>query len=128
VLDGNVYLWVAFSTPPDTPWRQTSQTWDHSAGIWRLDAMEADWDTANAKPPWYESKYMRRLDGSVRFAVDHPGRYAVTVHYRGVVDVLGQHLSSIDWTRKTFEAEVPAEFTVAGDGWLHAIILEKEQR
>ena len=69
---------------------------------------------------------MRRLDGSVRFAVDHPGRYAVTVHYRGVVDVLGRHLSSIDWTRKTFEAEVPAEFTVAGDGWLHAIILTKE--
>jgi len=40
------------------------------------------------------------------------------------VDAFGQHLSSIDWTRKTLNVDVPAEFTVAGDGWLHAIILE----
>jgi len=115
---------AAFATPPDTPWRQTSQTWDHSAGIYALDAMEAAWDMANAQPPWYESKYMRRLNGPVRFAVDHPGRYRVTVHYRGAVDVFGKHLSSIDWTRKTFDVDVPPEFTVSGDGWLHAIIME----
>jgi len=124
VLDGDAYIWAAFATPPDTPWRQTSQTWDHSAGIWRLDPMEAAWNTANAQPPWYESKYMRRLIGPVRFAVDHPGRYKVTIHYRGIVDVFGKHLSAVDWTRTTFEVDVPAEFTVAGDGWLHAIILE----
>lgn len=124
VLDGNAYIWAAFATPPDTPWRGTSQTWDHSAGIWRLDPMEAFWDTANAQPPWYESKYMRRLVEPVRFATDHPGQYTVTIHYRGVVDAFGQHLSSIDWTRETFEADVPVEFTVAGDGYLHAIIME----
>lgn len=122
-LRGELRWWAAFDAPAGEYWGCTAQHTDHEYGVRRLTPMRSAWDQANARPPFYESKYMRVLDGPVTFATE-PGRYRVTVWWRGAVTILGRTLVSADWKRETFTADVPAEFTVDGSGNLHAIILE----
>jgi len=122
-LRGELWFWAAFDAPKGQYWYDTAQHTDHELGIHCLTPMASEWEPAHAKPPFYESKYMRKLSGPCTFQTT-PGRYNVTLWFKGHVSAFGKDLTFYDWHSKTFEESVPAEFTVSGNGYLHAIILE----
>jgi len=127
VLAGKTKFWAAFDAPHNPPayWHDTAQHHDHYQGVKRLTNMASEWDAAGAKPPFYESKYMRRLDGPVEFEIE-PGRYEVTVAHRGALEILDrQYTPSDDWVWHRFTADVPSVFAVAGTGHLHCMIFER---
>ena len=131
-MRGEVLFWAAFDAPhnPSAYWYCTAQHSDHERGIHRLTDMASAWDAGNAKPPFYESKYMRVLNGPVTFETE-PGQYMLTVVYRGTMKILGLQLpASSDWAWVTFDQpiDVPAQFTVSGTGHLHALIFKREKR
>ncbi len=126
VMADKTLLWAAFNAP-DTGayYYATAQHTNHERGI-ALDArytMKSEWDDAGAKPPFYESMFMRRVAGDVVFYTT-AGRYQVMCWHRGTVRLLGREFRATGWTRQAFVADVPSTFGLSGDGHLHAIILE----
>jgi len=123
-LRGEIRWWAAFDAPHDgTYWYGTAQHFDHELGVKRISPMASEWKIGEAAPPYYESRYMRRLLDPVTFETA-PGRYRVTLWYKGVVRGFGSSFVAYDWKRDTFDADVPARFSLEGDGYLHMILLE----
>jgi len=128
-LAGDVRIWAAFATPPDTPWRQTSQTWDHEIGVKCLSDLPAAWNVGVIEPPFYEGKYTRMLTGPADFEIDRPDYYRVTVIFNGIIDAFGIQDQTYEeqWGSFTVATDVPATFTVTGNGYLHALIFERAE-
>jgi len=126
-LAGDTYIWAAFSTPTDTPWRQTSQTWDHEIGISCITELPASWNVGVIEPPWYEGKYCRLLHGDAEFSIE-PGTYNVTIFFNGAIDAFGEQDETYNgqWGSLSTTATVGDTFNVSGDCcYLHALIFEK---
>jgi len=125
-LNGDVYIWAGFSTPPETDWRQTSQTWDHEIGISCITELPAAWDVGVVEPPWYEGKYCRLLHGDAEFSIE-PGTYKVTGFFNGMIDAFDVYDETHYGQWGSFEttATVGDTFTVTGDCYLHALVFEK---
>lgn len=125
VMAGKALFWAAFDAPAGEYYYDTAQHVNHERGI-ALDSrynMQAEWDDAGARPPFYESMFMRRLSGDVVFHTD-AGRYQVTCWHRGTARLLGHEFTAPTWTRQVFTADVPETFGLSGSGHLHAVILE----